>query len=346
MIGAGLAGLMAARTLVAAGHSVTVLEARNRVGGRALSLPVNKGGIDLGPAWIWPAHQPNVVTLMQELGIPALPQFETGDFVYETPAQIQRGAFPRRYGDAARMRGGVGALAHAMAHALPGGSIKLDHPVVAIDLTGKPRVQVENGTEWSADVIVCAVPSPIAAAWHVTPAWPADVMRDMTRWPTWMAAHAKVVALYDRPFWRDAGLSGGAVSQRGPLVEIADQSDPEAGVYGLFGFVGIPHDDRQDQARVLEASKAQLVRLFGPDVAKTTTLELQDWADEPFTTNLADRVPPSGHPPYGAPMLAQPVAGRLFFAGAEVSSRDGGLIEGAITTGAQAGALAAAALVT
>lgn len=342
VLGAGLAGLVAAYRLHRAGNAVTVLEARTRVGGRALSIAQGSGGIDLGPAWIWPAYQPNVVNLLDELQLETLPQFEDGAFIFETPSQTQRGAFPRRYGDTARVRGGIQALAHALADALPEGTIQFAQPVRAIDLTGTPHAITEDGTVWESDAIVCAVPGPIAATWDVSPAWAGDVAADLIKWPTWMAAQAKFVAFYDAAFWRDAGLSGGAVSHVGPLVEVADQSDPDAAVYGLFGFVGVPLDQRGDTQSLISACLDQLVRLFGSRAAHPVAVHLMDWARDPFTATENDQTPPAGHPPYGAPALSRDVAGRLFFAGAEVSARNGGLIEGAVETGTRAAALAAA----
>src|SRR5437868_11878234 len=54
--GAGLAGLRAARDLTDAGHAVTVLEARDRIGGRGYTVPLGDRMAELGGSWFTPEH--------------------------------------------------------------------------------------------------------------------------------------------------------------------------------------------------------------------------------------------------------------------------------------------------
>ncbi|EXJ70365.1 monoamine oxidase [Cladophialophora psammophila CBS 110553] len=70
VIGAGLAGLTAARDVVNAGHSVLLLEARDRVGGRTWSQPLPDGMsvIDLGAAWINDTNQSRMAALARSTG--------------------------------------------------------------------------------------------------------------------------------------------------------------------------------------------------------------------------------------------------------------------------------------
>src|SRR5580692_2423251 len=69
VVGAGLAGLAAARRLVARGHEVTVVEARERVGGRTEGLVLDDGTpLELGGQWLGEGHT-RMYELVEELGL-------------------------------------------------------------------------------------------------------------------------------------------------------------------------------------------------------------------------------------------------------------------------------------
>jgi monoamine oxidase len=75
VIGAGSAGIAAARRLVEAGHlSVLVLEARERAGGRAWTVEADGLPMDLGCEWLHSADRNVLVPLAQELGFSINPR--------------------------------------------------------------------------------------------------------------------------------------------------------------------------------------------------------------------------------------------------------------------------------
>ena len=83
VVGAGVAGLVAARELVAAGHDVLVLEARDRVGGRLLNAPLPDGSpIDVGGQWVGPT-QHKVLALLNNLGLSTFPTHMAGRHIAE-----------------------------------------------------------------------------------------------------------------------------------------------------------------------------------------------------------------------------------------------------------------------
>jgi monoamine oxidase len=82
IVGAGLAGLTAARRLTAAGRSVVVLEARDRVGGRVLNEAIGGGDVvDVGGTFTGPT-QTRIQALAQEVGVGLFPTYNTGNSVF------------------------------------------------------------------------------------------------------------------------------------------------------------------------------------------------------------------------------------------------------------------------
>jgi monoamine oxidase len=91
VVGAGFAGLAAARRLNQAGLSVVVLEARDRVGGRAHTETLPDGTtIDHGGAWLGPG-QDAAYGLAAEVGVETYPTYCQGESVYVKDGR------PRRY---------------------------------------------------------------------------------------------------------------------------------------------------------------------------------------------------------------------------------------------------------
>jgi monoamine oxidase len=83
IVGAGVAGLVAARELVRRGHTVVVLEARGRVGGRVLNEEICDGiAIEMGGQWVGPG-QDRVLGLIDELGLSTFPTYTEGRHILE-----------------------------------------------------------------------------------------------------------------------------------------------------------------------------------------------------------------------------------------------------------------------
>ena len=97
VVGAGLAGLTTARGLTAAGQSVLVLEARDRVGGRVVNSALGDGKIvEMGGQWAGPG-QDRVLALAAELGVATFPTYDTGRNVlhFNGKRGVYTGAIPR-----------------------------------------------------------------------------------------------------------------------------------------------------------------------------------------------------------------------------------------------------------
>jgi len=184
----------------------------------------------------------------------------------------------------------------------------------------------------SSSVIFAVPPRLLASTLRWSPELPTGVLQSWADAPTWMAGHAKLLAVYSTPFWRAAGLSGRAVSQAGPLAEVHDASDAEGRQAALFGFVGVPAPWRRRMGRqaLVDAALAQLARLFGPEALAPQAVHVQDWADEAETATHADAQPASAHPAPVSTALPAPWLDRVHLAGSEFAPDFPGYLEGAV----------------
>jgi monoamine oxidase len=444
VIGAGLAGLTAAREIVRAGHSAIVLEARDRVGGRVLNKPIEGGEIsERGGTFAGPT-QDHILGLAKELGVDTFPTYAQGDNVYfadgsrstysdssplgtappdplivadvaqvvtrldemskevpvdapwtadqaadwdqqsfdtwiranSTPSPHFRrivstatrpifgaeprdlsllfvlfyiaasgneqnpGTFERNFNtrDGAQMfrfHGGSQLIAERLAEEL-GGRIILSSAVERIDHSDQ-RVQVfSSGDSVSARRAIVALPPTLAGNIDYEPILPVPRDQLTQRIPQGMLI--KVAAVYPRPFWRDKGLNGTAVSLNGPVNVTYDDSPPDGSPGVLFGFVG------GDEARSFMTKSAAERRAavlqnfadyFGPEARSASDYFETNWPAEQWSRGGPVGIAAPGVLLANGPALRDPV-GQLHWAGTETSGYWVGYMDGAVRSGKRA----------
>ncbi len=337
IVGAGLCGLALARELTARGLQVQVIEARERLGGRVHSRFCEATGqaLDLGPAWFWSETEPRITALLGELGLVSQPQADPGDALWLTDPNRtpERRIVPGGvHVGARRIQNGAAKLIEALAADLPPGTVRLGVALHALrDRGAFIELLPATGHPVRARQVVLALP-PRLVAQHVqfNPPLPAAVQDALAATPTWMAAQAKAVTTFNKPFWRDAGHSGNAFVRHAQAVlgEVFDASEGKAGALG--GFIALSPAQRENFKRGLPILiDSQLAQLYGPE-AHNGHLFVQDWAQEPWTCSDADRAEPP-KPPQANPLLRQPQwSGRIFFGGSETAAHGAGHMEGAL----------------
>lgn len=313
IVGGGLSGLYAAFLLEQKGIAYRLLEARDTLGGRIavakfsdahatndstdVDQAESSAAFDLGPSWFWPDYQTQLSTLIESLDLPRFVQFEDGDMIVEraanqSPVRMQgyKSAPP-----SVRLIGGMAALTEALYTRLDASCVMTKQTVQQLNRTPQHiEVQSEDSfghvtTLRAQHVLLALPPRLVESQIAFQPTLPQKLSGKWRETATWMAPHAKYVAVYESPFWRDAGLSGAARSAIGPLTEIHDASTLE-GDGALFGFFGVLAQVRQSVSDTVlkEHCRAQLVRLFGEQASNPKAEYLKDWAQEPLTATPAD----------------------------------------------------------
>lgn len=192
-----------------------------------------------------------------------------------------------------------------------------------------------SGVAVRSDRVVVAVPPPLAGRIRYDP--PMPVVRDQLTQRMPMGSILKIIAIYDRPFWREDGLSGEALGLDSYLPAVFDVSPPAspghlcALVPGRAAqhLASLPGPQRRDTVL------AELARYFGPRAAAPQELKEKFWAEDPYSRGGYGAYFPPGVLTATGPALREPV-GRIHWAGTETATAWTGYMEGAVQSGIRA----------
>lgn len=341
VVGAGMSGLAAAYELVRAGHDVTVLEARDRVGGRVLTLraPFAPGhSAEAGAARIPPEHG---LTLgyARHFGLELdrlypdgglYLQVRSGDiafvpapsFLSERPAYV-------------KIRGGSDRLPAAFRAAL-GERVVLGSPVTDIAAGTPARTTCMGGRIWESDSVLVTVPVPLLSRIRFSPALSPAKAEAMGGGFSYQSA-TRVFVRFRTRFWEAEGLNGwGTTDWPEELWHPTwDAPGPEGVLLAyLRGARAEELDVLDETARVARVLSHWETFLPGAS-SQVVTGTSHSWQRDPWS-RAAWAEPTPGQDRELAGALARP-EGPIHFAGEHISGARGWM-NGAIESGLRAAA--------
>jgi len=349
IVGGGLCGMHTAGELTKRGADFMLVEARDRLGGRILSRTFGgsgdeheQPGFDLGPAWFWPG-QVLMESLIDELGLSSqvFTQYASGEGIYEDEQSVRRGFPSISMAGSCRMKGGMQQIIAAIESRVAAEHLLCSTPVTKLTRSDEgictTVLMAGTMTEIHSDRVVFAMPPRLVEKTiEFDPPLTSARASALRANATWMAGHAKLLAVYEEAFWRASGLSGDAISHRGPLGEIHDASPDDGGPYALFGFFAVPASYRAAHEEELRAAAIeQLARLFGSQARSPLEITIKDWARDPRTATQLDQDISNHHVSGTMTDMAEPEwDGNIIWSGSETADgRDGqfgGYLEGAV----------------
>lgn len=234
-----------------------------------------------------------------------------------------------------RLEGGMHGLAQKLGETLEG-RLVLSMAVRSIVQEADSVTVYADGGYWQARRVIVAVPPLLAAEMAFSPALPEKHHKLQTSMP--MGSVIKCFAAYPKPFWREKGLSGEAISDTAVVSPVFDLSPPDGSVGILVGFVD-GAAAKEWSARTSEERRTEflncMVRFFGPEAAIPLDYADHDWITDPWSRGCyVGYMPPQVMTCYGG-ALREPV-GRIHWAGTETATVWTGYVEGAIRSGQRA----------
>lgn len=153
-----------------------------------------------------------------------------------------------------------------------------------------------------------------------------------------MGGVIKCHAVYDSPFWREAGLNGRAESDTGPCKVTVDNSPLDGGAGVLTGFI-LGDDAREWGKRPARERREAVIdcfaRYFGDTAREPLSYSELDWSKEAYSQGGYSGLAGPGFLTTCGGALREP-AGRIYWAGTETAAEWNGYMEGAVQSGESA----------
>jgi monoamine oxidase len=236
-----------------------------------------------------------------------------------------------------RFVGGSQAIGLKMATQL-GERVILQAPVRRIAQSHGGVSVVSDRVTVQAKRVIVAIPPTLAGRIDYEPILP--FQRDQLTQRYGQGTLTKVGAVYDRPFWRDRGLSGTVVATNGPVSTVFDDSPPGGKPGILFGFVG--GDNARRHAVLSPAGRraavlSQFEGFFGSRAEKPREFLETSWSAEQWTRGCPVGIPAVGALVAYGSRIRQAVE-RIHWAGTETATYWNGYMDGAVSSGERAAA--------
>ena len=331
IIGGGLAGLTLAYRLQQAGIDYTLIEARNRLGGRIHTIETASGGtIEMGATWFADKHQ-HLISLIDELGIGYEPQYFGKRVLYDFPnpdRSVQEVAIPPITEPSYIFSQGTNSLIEALAAKLDPNNLLLGEEVQAMTLAEGTWNITTSKQEFEVGTVINTLPPNLFVKKVKTePALPEALINVAKSTHTWMGESIKVgVELEARP-WRYKEI-GTFFSNYGPATELHDHIHEGSEGHALMGFIdGSFRKFDQEARRQMVQRQLQLYFSEQLDAKKYHDL---DWLNEQHTYASYDSEV-YGHQNNGHPALRESLFdNQLIFSGTETARSYPGYMDGAV----------------
>ncbi len=254
----------------------------------------------------------------------------------QNPGTFERNFDTRGGAQESRFVGGSQTIALQMAAQL-GSRVVLSSPVRRIEQGSSGVTAYCDSLTVKAKRAIVACPPALAGRISYEPLLP--FQRDQLTQRYGQGTLTKVAAVYNRPFWRDEGLTGQAVDTGGPVSATFDDSPATASATNgpgiVFGFVG--GDNARSYATLSPAARKsavlnQYAQFFGSQALQATDFFETFWSADEWARGCPVGIPATGALLAYGPWLRQPV-GRIHWAGTETSNYWNGYMDGAVRSG-------------